>query len=175
MELSNMSSPLRYVMLFCLLILAQVLICNNILLFNVAVPFVYIYFIIILPLNVNLNLLMTLAFLMGFLVDLFSDTMGLNSMAALILSVIKKPLFYAYMPREDKFINAVPSIRTMGIINYLKYILTISAIFCFFVFCIELFSFASFGRIILMTASSTLFTLLLLISTDALFNKEQLT
>lgn len=164
--------PLKYLLLFIVLVLVQVLVCNNVLLFGVAVPFIFIYFIIALPLDTNINILMLLSFLLGFFIDLFSDTLGLNSMTCLILSVVKKPVFYAYMPKEDKFITAVPSISVMGWVGYFKFILTLSAIYCFFLFGIELLSFASFGRIILMAVSSTILTLLLLIALDALFNKD---
>ena len=172
MEITSFASPLKYVILFIILVLVQVLICNNILLFGVAIPFIFIYFIISLPLNTSLNLLMGTAFLMGFLVDLFSDTLGLNALACLLLSVLKKPIFYAYISKDDKFLGAVPCISTMGIINYLKFILTLSAIFCLLIFGIELFSFASIGRILAMASASTVFTLLLLLATDALFNRE---
>lgn len=172
MEISSISSPLRYVLLLVLLVLAQVLICNNILLFGVAVPFIFIYFIVVLPLNTSLNALMLTAFLLGFLVDLFSDSLGLNALACLLLSVLKKPVFYAYIPKEDKFLSASPSISSMGWFNYLKYTLTLSAVFCFLVFGIELFSFASVGRIVVMASSSTLFTMLLLMAVDALYSKQ---
>lgn len=172
MEASSFGSPLKYLFLFVILVLVQVLICNNILLFGVAIPFIFIYFIIVMPLNMNLNTLMVLAFLLGFCVDLFSDTLGLNCLACLLLSVIKKPMFYAYMPKEDKYISIVPSISEMGWFNYFKFVLSLGAIFCLLVFGIELFSFASFGRIVTMAASSTVFTVLLLFATDALVNKE---
>lgn len=171
MEVSNIASPVKLVFLFIILILLQVLVCNNILLFGVAIPFIFIYFIIVLPLNTSLNLLMTVAFMLGFLVDLFGDTLGLNCLACLLLSVAKKPIFYAYMSKDDKFIDAVPCISTMGWIDYLKYTLTLSLIYCMLIFGIELFSFESFGRIVVMVSSSTLFTLLLLIATDAIVNK----
>lgn len=171
MEVSQLASPLKYVLLFAVLVLVQVLICSNILLFGVAVPFLFIYFIIVLPLKVSLNVLMVLSFLLGLIIDLFCDCPGLNSMACLLLSVVKKPLFYAYMPKEDKFINAVPCISTMGWVGYCKYIITLCAIFSLLVFCIELFSFASFGRIILMAAASALFTFILILATDSLVNK----
>lgn len=171
MDFTNLAS-LKYLLLFIALVLVQVLVCNNVLLFGVAVPFIFIYFIIALPLDTNINILMLLAFLLGFFIDLFSDTLGLNSLSCLLLAVVKKPIFYAYMPREDKFISAVPSIAVMGWVSYLKYILTISAIYCFFLFGVELLSFASFGRIVLMGLSSTILTLLLIVALDALFNKD---
>ena len=171
MDILNAAS-LKYLILFIALVLLQVLICNNVLLFGVAIPFIYIYFIIVLPLDLSLNMLMILAFLMGFFVDLFSDTLGLNSLSCLILAAVKKPIFYAYMPREDKFESAKPSVVSMGWANYLKFILTLSGVFCILIFGIELFSFASFGRIVLMVVSSTVLTLLLILAIDALFNKD---
>lgn len=172
MEVSNIASPLKLVCLFVILVLVQVLICNNILLFGIAIPFIFIYFILVLPLNTGLNLLMVLSFLLGLMVDLFSDTLGLNTMACLLLSVLKKPAFYAYVSKDDKFQTAVPSISSMGWLSYLKFILTMSAIFCFLVFGIELLSFASFGRILALASSSTIFTMLLLLAVDALYNRE---
>lgn len=172
MDSINIASPLRYVIQFVVLVLIQVLICNNILLFGVAVPFIFIYFIIALPLNTNLNVVISLSFFTGFLVDLFGDTLGLNCLACLLLAVLRKPFFYAYMPKEDKFIAAIPGIGSMGWFNFIKYIITLSAIYCFIIFSIELFSFESFGRIVLMASSSALFTLLVIIALDALFNKN---
>lgn len=171
MDFSGLSS-LKYLILFIALVLLQVLVCNNVLLFGVAVPFIFIYFIIALPLDTNINILMVLAFVLGFFIDLFTDTLGLNSMTCLFLAIMKKPVFYAYMPREDKFITAVPSISLMGWESYFKFILTLSAIYCFLLFGIELFSFATFGRIFLMSFSSTILTMLLLLAIDALFNKD---
>lgn len=174
MEVSIILSPLKAIITFILLLVVQIIVCNNILLFNIATPFIYIFFIISLPMNVGLNVLMLVSFLSGFLVDLFSDTMGVNCMACLILSVLRKPIFYAYVSKEDKFIAATPSVLSMGWWNYLKYILTLSAIFCLLVFSIELFNFLSVGRIMLMAAGSTLFTVVLLLACDALLNHERL-
>lgn len=173
MEALSISSPLKYVILFLSLVLIQVLICNNILLFGVAVPFIFIYLIISFPLNSNLNLLMGVAFLTGFMVDLFGDTLGLNCLACLLLSTLKKPFFYAYMPKDDKHELILPGIASMGWFNFIKYVLTLSAIYCFLVFTIELLSFESFGRIMIMAASSSILTVLVIIAVDALFNKNR--
>lgn len=172
MEITGAASPLKYALLFIILVLVQVMVCGNMLLFGVAVPFIFIFFILTLPLDTNFNLLMLSSFLLGLTLDLFSDTLGLNSMACLLLSVIRKPLFYAYMPREDKFKNASPGISSMGWSNYIKYTVTASAIFCVIIFGLEFFSFASFWRIMLMAATSALFTSVLLLATDALFNNR---
>ena len=42
MEVTNIGSPIKFVFLFVILVLMQILVCNNILLFGVAVPFIFI-------------------------------------------------------------------------------------------------------------------------------------
>lgn len=62
------------VILLIVLVTAQVLICNHIMLFNVATPFIFIYLIVSLPMDLKTDWLLTWAFAAGLLVDLFSDT-----------------------------------------------------------------------------------------------------
>lgn len=161
---------LKSVIIFVVLVLLQVLICNNILLFGVGVPMIFIYFIFSLPISTSLNILITISFLLGFMIDLFSDTLGLNSLACIILAVARKPIFYAYMPREDKSNDMIPSILAMGWENYIKFALTLTALYCTVVFTIEFTSFAAFWRIVLMAVTSTILTTLLIIGIDSLSN-----
>lgn len=163
------STTIRFFGLFVVLVLLQVLIFNHILLFGVAVPLVFIYFIISLPVGMNLNLLFSLAFLIGFIVDVFSDTMGLNSLSCVLMSVVKSPVFYAYIPRDDQTRFVYPSVRTMGWVSYSKYLITMTAVYCLLLFMIEYLSFASFGMILLMFAGSTVLTFFLLLAVESIF------
>lgn len=157
-------------LLFIVLVLVQVLICNHIMLFHLAVPFIFIYFILRLPVGMSQNLVLTLSFLMGFLVDLFSDTPGINSLACTVLAAIKPTVFYAYVARDDKTKRIVPAICTVGWQAYSKFALTMSLIFCFLVFTIEFMSFAGIDEILFMTAASSLLTFALIIALDSLVN-----
>ncbi len=157
-------------LLFVVLILVQVLICNHIMLFNVAVPFIFIYFILRLPVGMSRILLLTLAFVMGLLIDVFSDTPGVNSLASTLLAMMKRPVFYAYVPRDDKTKIIVPSIASVGWQNYSKFALTMSALFCFIAFSIEYFSFAGIQDILILTAGSAVLTFALIIAVDSLMN-----
>lgn len=157
-------------LLFIVLVLVQVLICNHIMLFNLAVPFVFIYFILRLPVGISQNMVLTIAFLMGFLVDLFSDTPGVNSLACTVMAAVKPTVFYAYVARDDKTKKIVPAISTVGWQAYSKFALTMSLIFCFLVFTIEFMSFAGVDEILFMTAASSLLTFALIIAMDSLMN-----
>ncbi len=78
-----------YILMFILLVLLQVVVFNQICLFNVAVPYVFIYFLFRLPLNINLNLLFLLSFLLGFTVDIFLDTLGMIALAFVIIVALR--------------------------------------------------------------------------------------
>ena len=158
----------RFIILFVVLVLAQVLVCNHIVLFGVGVPMVFIYFIIALPIGMNMNLLYTLAFLIGFIIDIFSDSPGVNSLACLLLALVKTPAFYAYMARDDKTRYILPSISTLGWGVYSKYLLSLTAFYCVAVFAIEYFSLVDVREVLVMAGASTLLTFLLLMAIDCI-------
>lgn len=165
---------ITYAIIFIVLVLAQVLICNHIALFNVAIPFIFIFFILRMPMNMSLNLLYTFSFLLGFLIDVFSDTPGINSLACVILAAVKRPVFFAYVPRDDRTTSVVPGMASLGWAVYTKYALSMTAIYCLLVFSIEYFSFASVKDILIMTVSSTLLSFVLLLALDSLiFNRRE--
>ena len=162
------SKILRYILLFFICLLTQTLIFNQIILFNVAIPIVFIYFIIRLPINLKLPYLFTFAFLLGLSVDIFSDTPGVNALACTLISAIRKPIYFAYMAKDDVTIRLTPGISTMGLMDYSKYLLTFVVIYCLFAFTIEYFSFADVKGLVILTASSSVITFLLLLATDSL-------
>lgn len=154
--------------LLVILILVQVLICNHIHIFNVAMPFIFIYVIIRMPMTEPTNWLLTWAFVSGFVVDLFSDTPGLNSLACITIAGLKRPILYLYIPKDDRTRDILPSIANLGFGDYAKYLLTLVFIYCVIVFIIEYLSFANVKELGLMIASSTLLSFALLLGIDSL-------
>lgn len=154
------------------LIIIQVLICNHIMLFNVAMAFIFIYMIIRLPVGLKTDWLLTWAFFSGLVVDIFSDTPGVNALACTLLAIIKKPMLFAYVPRDDRTKNITPSLKELGFSVYGKYLLTMSAIYCLLAFTIEYFNFADVKEIVIMSASSAALTFLVLLGADSLIVKK---
>lgn len=163
---------ITYIAATVCLILVQVLICNHIMLFNVAMAFVFIYVIISLPMDFNTNWLLTWAFLSGLLVDIFSDTPGVNALACTFLAILKKPVLYAYIPRDDRTKNIEPSLASLGFGVYAKYLLTMVGFYCFSAFSIEYASLAAIRQVLIMTAASTVFTFSVLLAIDCLIVKK---
>lgn len=158
-------------LLFCL-VLVQVLVCNNIMLFNVAMAFVFIYVIVRLPMGLSTSWLLTWAFLSGLIVDMFGDTPGVNSLSCTLLAMLKRPALYAYIPRDDRTKNITPSLSTLGFAVYGKYLLTMSLVYCVLAFTIEYFNFANVKEIVIMSAASAVLTFLILLGIDSLMSKK---
>lgn len=159
------------VLLACLVII-QVLVCNNIMLFNVAMAFVFIYVIIRLPMDLGTSWLLTWAFFSGLSVDIFSDTPGVNSLACTLLAMLKRPMLYAYIPRDDRTKNIVPSLTSLGFSVYGKYLFSMSSIYCLLAFTIEYFNFADVKEIVIMTVASSAFTFMILLGVDSLLVRK---
>lgn len=155
------------VILLCL-VLVQVLACNHIVLFNAAMAFIFIYSILRLPMNLNINIVLTWGFLSGLLVDIFSDTTGVNALACTILAMIRRPMLYAYVPRDDRTKDIVPSLHALGFSVFAKYLFSMALIYCLLVFSIEYFNFADVKDIVIMSLSSSVFTFILLLGIDSL-------
>ena len=108
-------------LLLLVLVPAQAVIFNNLAIFGVALPLVFIYVLISLPVTLGTNWTMTIGFLSGLAVDIFSDTLHL------------------YLPLDDELGPAPLGLRSLGLENYLKYMLTMVFLYCALVFTVEAF------------------------------------
>lgn len=164
---------LQFLLLFVVLVLLQVIVFNNICLFGVAVPFVFIYFIVHLPVNISTNWLLTLSFLTGLTVDIFANTQGVNALSCTILAMTRHSIIHWYFPREDELTIPEPSIRSLGIEVFAKYLFTFVLFYCTIVFLVESFSFFNIIRLVLRIVCSTLLTFLLLLGIDSLMSHRR--
>lgn len=163
---------LKFLLLALILVLIQVTVFNNICLFGVAVPMVFIYVILRLPLTLSTGWVLTVSFLLGLTVDVFSDTQGMNSLACTILAVLRRPVLGLYFPREDELANPEPSMVSLGVPVYVKYALSMTLIYCTLIFLIEAFTFFNLLRLVLRIVCSTILSTLLILAVDGLSTRR---
>jgi hypothetical protein len=111
---------------------------------------------------------MTVSFLMGLMVDIFSNTQGMNALACTLLSACRLPILRLYFPREEDLSNPEPSLRTLGPGVYMKYLITVVAIYCTLFFFIEAFTFYNWTLMLLRIVASSLLTFIILLAFDSL-------
>ena len=158
----------HFLILYIAMLLAQVIVFNHIALFNVAIPVIFIYFIIRLPITLSVNWVMTLSFSIGLCVDIFSDTQGMNALACTILAILRHPIFRLYFPREDDLTIPEPSIRSLGLGIYIKYMFSMVLMYCILIFLIEAFTFFNPFQLILRIICSTILSFFMILGIDSL-------
>src|SRR5690606_34328656 len=78
---------------FFLLLLLQVVVFNNMHIFGYITPYPYILFIILFPANNDRYGLLLWSFLLGLILDMFSDSGGIHAASCLILAYYRHNLF----------------------------------------------------------------------------------
>lgn len=163
---------LQYVALFIILVFIQI-ICNNICIFGIAVPLLFIYFIIRLPISLSVNWVMTLSFLIGLIIDIFNNTQGMNALACTITASLRRFIFSIYLSREDDLNDAIPSIKSLGQGIYIKYLLTMVLVFCTLLFFIQAFTLHNLQLTIFRIIGSTILTAIILFGVDSLISESE--
>jgi len=151
-----------------LLIIAQVIVFNRVCLFGVAVPFVFIYVLLRLPVTMSREWLYTVSFLTGLVIDVFSDTQGMNALTCTLTFALRRPVLRLYFTRDDELTNPCPGIASLGFPVYMKYALTMSLIYSTMIFIIESVDVYGPGIMSVRIISSAILTTAMLIGIDSL-------
>lgn len=88
-----MNNNLYLTFLFISLILLQVLILNNILLFGYVNPYLYVAFVAVFPFGGNRFLFLTYSFLLGLAVDFFTNSGGAHAFATVSIAYFRLYFF----------------------------------------------------------------------------------
>lgn len=146
------------------MVLFQAFVLNKINMFGYITPYLYIYVILKSDVNESRNSVMLWAFLCGLLVDMFSDSPGINAAASVFLAFIRPNLLFLFVSRES-LEQGVPSIRTIGIAAFAKYTGVASLLHHSFLVAVSYFSLTSVGemglRVLLSAVMTTVFILLI--------------
>ncbi|NAY92136.1 rod shape-determining protein MreD [Muricauda sp. JGD-17] len=118
---------------FVLLVLAQVLIFNTLGFLGYINPMVYVVFFYWYPIKGNRALFMLIAFLLGFIIDVFSDTLALHAIASLTVAyarpVIMRFCFginYEFQNFSFKNTTKVQRVTFLGLVVLLHHVVFFS-------------------------------------------------
>ena len=148
---------------FFVLLLLQVTLFNHIHLLGYATPLCYVYFLLILPADTPRWLYITLGFVLGLLVDLFTNTPGMGASSLCALGLVTPWLLSAFAPKDKDDEILLPSVATMEWGGFMRYALTATLLYCAMFFSIEAFTFVEWRILLLRIFSSTLLTFVILL------------
>jgi hypothetical protein len=147
---------------FFFLILLQVIILNNIGLYNMVNPYLYVMFILLLPLETPLYLLLGLSFAMGLSIDIFSNTGGMHAAACTLMAFVRPLVLLIITPRGGYEHQPVPNLRNMGIQWFLTYSVILVLVHHLLLFQLEIFRIDEFLITFTRSILSSVFTLVLI-------------
>lgn len=155
---------IRQVISFILLVLLQVLVLNNIHLFGIITPFLYIIFIINLPYNISRHWSLLIAFLLGLVIDVFTNTLGVHILATVFVAYLRVPLLKIITRKSDEEITQLsPSIYSMEFSLFLTYVSILVFSHTFLLLFVDVISLHCFGNFILKVLFDSLFTIVLIL------------
>ena len=149
----------------------QVLVFNHIHLFDYATPLVYVGFLMYFPLNYSRVGILLWGFLMGCLVDIFSNTPGVGA-ASTTLTALMQPVLLRYMAPKDSAEDMLPNFSTLGYSNYIYFFAILISIHHITAFLLECFSYHDMMYLALTCGGSILLTTLILWAIEHLLNRK---
>lgn len=161
---------LRGLLYFVILVLVQVLILNNIHFLRIATPFLYLYFIVKMPVGTSRDMVVLFSFLIGLVIDMFSNTPGMHATACTLTGFVRDPLINFYMGK-DLPEGIYPSYKTFGYGGFFRYTLSLVVIHHVALFLIESLTFFDPLFLALRIGASVATTTLLICVIEA-FNIE---
>lgn len=154
-----------------LLVLAQVVVLNNIQFSGYINPFLYIMFIMMLPVRIPKNMVMLAAFFIGLIVDAFSNTMGMHAAACVLMAYARPSVLKLMAPRDGYDSEATITARELGFSWFITYAAILTVIHHLLLFYIEVFRFSEFFTTLLRVLLSSVATLIVVMLSQYLFGK----
>ena len=165
------NAAFTHIIRFIVLLLVQVIICNHINFLGYINPYVYIIFIFLFPIRESRLALLLISFLLGMLVDLFSDSGGVHATAALCLAysrpvLLKSSFGMLYEHHSIKF-----SATEIG--SLIGYITLGTLLHHFILFSLEIFNITNILLILKKTLFTSVFTVILSVLIIILFSRNR--
>ncbi len=149
----------RNILRFALVVLIQVLIFNNIELGGYLNPYIYILFIILLPFETPGWAILLLGFLLGFSVDVFSETLGMHTAATTFMAYMRPLALSLVSPRDGYEAGSFPRVHYYGMWWFLQYALILVFAHHTVLFLTELFKVQDLFHVLVRIVLSTFLSL----------------
>lgn len=155
---------------FVLLVLVQVLIFNTLNFMGFMNPMVYVVFFYWYPLKSNRALFMLVSFLLGFIIDIFSDTLALNAIASLTVAYARPVVMRFCFGVNYEFQNF--SFKNTTKIQRVTFLALLILIHHLIFFSLEILSIAHFLLILKKVFATGVVTLILCTLFSSLFSPK---
>ena len=156
----------RYIVVMML----QVLLFDQLQLLGVCHPYIYILCLLMMPITLPHSLDMIIGAVVGLIMDIFCNSLGVHTAACILLMFIRPYLLGAIVNDKDR-LNEQISLRTIGMEALIKYVVILVLVHHLAVFSLAAWSWSHIGFVLAETVVSGLITGLVIIGYNALVYK----
>lgn len=156
--------------MFLALFLVQVLILNQVHLFGVGTPLLYVYFAITFRRNTPKALVLVWCFLLGLLIDIFSNTPGLAASVLTLVGLVQTYLLEMLVPR-DSAEDLESSLKTLGLGKFVTLSALLTLLYSLLFFALEAFNFFNVLLWLVRAFVSAMLTMVLLLAVESVRSK----
>ncbi len=155
---------LKYLFIFVMLVILQVFIFNNVYLGGYLNPQVYVFFILVLPVFLTGYVLLLAAFVLGMVMDVFSDSLAIHAFACVIMAFFRPAVIRLFAGNLEQETTESPSFKSFGAFSLMMYGFVLILIHHLSLFLMEIFRFdefiLTFKRALLSTGLTLVFIML---------------
>lgn len=162
---------IKYSVMFVSLVLVQVLIFNQVQFGGFFNPYVYILFVILLPLSTPRYLVLILAFALGFIIDIFSNSLGVHSAATVFIAYMRPLVIRIISNREDDK-SDYPGLHQNKLIWFVSYVVFMVLLHHLLLFYLEVYTFANFLNTLFRVVLSSLFSIIVIVLSQFLVFRD---
>ncbi len=157
--------------MFISLILVQVLILNQVQFNGFVNPYVYILFILLLPLNTPRYILLILAFILGVVVDIFLNSLGVHAAASVFIAYIR-PFIVRVISNREEDRSDYPGVKQNSFGWFLSYATIMVFLHHIVLFYLEVFSFSHFFVTLGRAVISSVFSIFIIVLSQFLVFRD---
>ncbi len=163
---------LNTVLLIIGLILLQIIVLNNINFLGYINPLLYILLIFYYPIKKMDGQLLFLGFFLGLIIDIFSNSGGVNASATLFIAFIRIPVLKSVLGKRE-IDYSITSINKLPYFKIFIYVIILTFVHHFIVFALEYFKWINFGIILIKTFLTSIFTIILIMISFTLLSRKK--
>lgn len=152
---------------YIVVMLLQVLLFDQLQLWGVCHPYIYVLCLLMMPITLSHNADMLIGAAAGLIMDIFCNSLGIH-MAGCILIMFIRPYLLGTIVNDKDRLNEQISLRAVGMEALIKYVVILVVLHHFVIFSLAAWSWCHLGFVIMETLVSSCITIALIIGYNIL-------
>lgn len=158
---------IRQIGRYILVMLLQVLLFDQLQLWGVCHPYVYVLCLLMMPITLPHNIDMLIGALAGLIMDVCCNSLGVH-ISVCVLIMFARPYLVGVLVNDKDRLNEQISIRSLGMEAMVKYVCILVVVHHFLIFLLGAWSWHHIGFVLLATLVSSLITILIILGYNVL-------